>query len=199
MPTGVFIGTFDPLHGAHIGQLLRANKRFPFSHVYILVDKNPPHKPNATAWHHRIAMANLTLASFELPFEYSVQAVADSRAKELATTADYKITGIDSLIENLQDPARWELTTQWPMIVVSIPGVEKSSLEQSLAQLPPDMRSKVSYQYVSEDDVPMMNYDFETQTFVSYRVHATHLRQGRNKNLLPSATQAYMQAQRLYK
>src|SRR4029450_8936255 len=103
MSTGVFIGTFDPLHGAHIGQLLRAYKFQSFSKIHILVNKHPQHKPHTSTWQHRIAMINLTLASFNLPFEYTVQAATSPHSVEIDDLIDFKIIRLDSLIEDLKE------------------------------------------------------------------------------------------------
>ncbi len=199
MKTAAFIGTFDPLHGAHIGQLLRAHHFMPFSMIYILVDKHPSHKPHASSWQHRLKMAQLSLESFDLPFDYHVMPVENSLASNLTERVDYKITGIDSLVENLGDPKRLIFAQRWPMIVLSVPSVKKSSLMDAIAALPQKVRQTVNYSYVSETAVPMMNYDFEQQLFISERVHSAHLRSGKNTALIPPSVQRYIKEQQLYR
>jgi len=194
----VFIGTFDPLHGGHIGQLLRAYTYKPFTVAYILVDKHPAHKPHASDWKHRLAMAELTLSAFKLPFAYAVMAVDDSTASEIQEAIDYKVSGIDSLIDNLNDPQRWPLAQRWPMIVLSIPGVKQSELLATVDSLPPHIHSTIHYEYVSENAAPMMNYDFEQQRFISRRIHATHLRAGKENTLVPAVVQEYIRQHALY-
>jgi nicotinic acid mononucleotide adenylyltransferase len=193
-----FIGTFDPLHGAHIGQLLRAHRMKPFREVYIAVDKHPAHKPNASSWQHRLNMAHLTLQAYDPPFSYTILPVENSMADELVTKIDYKITGIDSLLENLQDKSRWALAQRWHMQVLSIPGESEADLIDALASLPPDVRNSISYEYVSLDDVPLMNYDFETQTFIQRRIHATNIRAGKDASLMPQSIHDYVREHNLY-
>ncbi len=193
-----FIGTFDPLHGAHIGQLLRAHRYKPFSVAYILVDKHPAHKPHASSWKHRLRMAELTLASFELPFDHMVMAVEDSTASELDVPIDYKVSGMDSLIENLGDENRWQLAQRWPMIVLSIPGMEGAALSTVVAQLPKAIQPTIRYEYVSEQDAPIMNYDFDQQAFITRRVHSTYLRTGRDNSLIPPTVREYISNHGLY-
>ncbi len=198
MATAVFIGTFDPFHGAHIGQLLRAHHYKPLTHVKILVDKHPLHKPNAAPWEHRLAMAKLTLAACELPFTYDVVAVENSMALEVQEHIDYKVTGIDSLLDNVTDRSRWPLAQRWPMIVLSIPGIPKASLDAALKTLPSEVRKSISYEYVSIAKAPGMNYDFEKRAFMFRRIHSTYIREGREKSLIPKAVQQYIRAHNLY-
>jgi cytidyltransferase-like protein len=198
MKTAVLIGTFDPLHGGHIGQALRAHRVVSFQKLYVCVDKNPAHKPNASHWEHRVRMAQLTLAAFAMPFACEVVAVEDSWARELADV-DYKITGIDSLADNLGDSARNGLAQQWPMIVMSIPGVPESMLTDALQRLPPKTRQKIAYTYADESTVPMMNYDFSTKAFVSERIHSTMVRSNGRASHIPETTQEYIRTNNLYK
>jgi len=199
MKTGVMIGTFDPLHGAHIGQLLRADKIVSFTKVYILVIKYPFHKPNATKWQHRLHMAKLTLEAYDLPFDYEVLTVENTLSQDFTHDVDYRISGIDSLLDDLADKERWVLAQRWPMIVLSIPGISQSSLDEALANLPDEAKQKIKYQYVSEKAAPMMNFDFDRQEFISERVHSTHLRGGKQDTLIPASVQAYIQERQLYK
>lgn len=197
MKTATLIGTFDPLHGGHIGQVLRAHHLVPLRKLYVGVDKNPAHKPNASHWQHRLRMAELTLAAFELPFDYEVIAIEDSRARELPPV-DCKITGIDSLVENLQDPERWSYAQRWPMVVLSIPGIASSMLTEAVEQLPPEIRRTIAYTYADENEVPMMNYDFSKNAFVSEVIHSTMVRtKGRTAHIPPSV-QEYIRINNLY-
>jgi len=152
-----FVGTFDPLHGAHIGQLLRAYTYEPFMEAVILLDKCPIHKPNATHWEHRLLIGQLTLGAAQLPFKFRLIPVESSAATEITESIDRRITGIDSLVDNLRIPERWQWVQRWPMIVLSIPGVKKSIIVEALNQLPEDERAKISYKYVSEAAVPIMS------------------------------------------
>lgn len=198
MATALFTGTFDPLHGGHIGQILRAHHAVPLSKVLILVNKQPSHKPNASSWQHRLNMAELTMNSFDLPFEYIVSSVENAFASEISETVDYKIVGIDSLVEDLGESTRWELAVKWPLIVLSIPGINIATLDRAVQALPDAVRQQLRYAYVSEAKAPMMNYDFDKQSFSTQRVHATQLRSGTNKAFIPPKVQDYIQAHHLY-
>jgi nicotinic acid mononucleotide adenylyltransferase len=193
-----FIGTFDPFHGAHVGQLLRAYQYRQFPEVNILVNEKPAHKPHASALHHRLKMAQLTLEAAKLPFTYTVRPVSSPLAPEMSGQISYKITGIDSLLEILEDPQRWAFAQQWPMIVLSVPGVDERLLTEAVKLLPGDVKPTIRYEYVSEAVAPMRNYDFDSQTFVSRRIHATYLRSGKDASLVPLSVRRYIQEQNLY-
>jgi nicotinic acid mononucleotide adenylyltransferase len=198
MSGNLFVGTFDPMHGAHIGQLLRAYKFRPFSQALILVDKNPSHKPNASNWQCRLDIAKLVFAAVDLPFRYRIMATEDSLAPESNEKIDYKVTGIDSVLDNLSDPPRWAFVQKWPMIVLSIPGIEKDELDRAIQGLPAKEGKKINFEYVSGIEAPIMNYDFGTGQFISRRVHATNIRAGEDTSLLPATAQEYISEHHLY-
>lgn len=194
----VLVGTFDPLHGAHVGQILRAHAYRPFASVDILLDKHPVHKPNVTPWEQRLVVAQLTLAACKLPFEYRVTAVEDTETSEFTQAADYKIVGIDSAINDLQSPERWARAQRCLAVVLSVPGVPESALDEALSGLPEAERAKIHYEYVSEAAVPMMNWDFEAQAFAAQRVHSTGIRAGKQGAFLPPAAREYIREYGLY-
>jgi nicotinic acid mononucleotide adenylyltransferase len=193
-----FIGTFDPAHGAHISQLLRAHQVKRFSEVYIGVDMNPAHKPYASRWQDRVAMAELTFAAYRPAFKYTIIPIENSLAVELKGKIDYKITGADSLIENLSEPERWPLAQSWPMLVLSIPNMPDAALQEALDNLPPKITRSINYEYVYEADVPIMNYDFEFGRTITRRIHATKIRAGQDGGLLPDSVQQYIDEKGLY-
>jgi len=196
--TAIFIGTFDPLHGGHIGQLLRAHHAIPLTKVFILINKDTSHKPNASSWQHRLRMAELTLAAFDLPFQYEVAAIEDSLNPGVAELIDYKVIGIDSFISDIDDHSRWDYITKWPLIVLSIPNINEWSLTEAVQSAPDALRKKLHYTYVDETEAPMMNYDFETKSFSTNRVHSTHLRAGKRQAFVPPNVQEYIEAHKLY-
>lgn len=198
MTTAAFLGTFDPFHGGHIGQLLRAHHATPLSKAYILINKHPQHKPNASSWQHRLQMTQLCMEAIDLPFDYEVIGVEGSLASDFVKPVDYKIVGIDSLIEDLADPDRWQYARRWTMLVLSIPGIPDTRLPDAITSLPQKTRQAIHYQYISESDAPMMNYDFGLKAFVSRRVHSKNLRSGENTTLVPEEVRRYAAEHGLY-
>lgn len=198
MSNAVFIGTFDPYHGGHIGQLMRAYTLVQFTKVFILVDKNPEHKPNASDWRDRLELARLAMAEFEAPFDYEIIAVENSLGSEITEHVDCKITGIDSFIDNLSDQSRWKFISKWPMVILSIPGFDDSLLEKRLDLAPEQIRNKIHYTFVRETDVPNMNYDFSTKTLGARRIHSTQIRSGGDTPFIPLAASNYIHRHGMY-
>jgi cytidyltransferase-like protein len=199
MTEAVFIGTFDPFHGAHIGQLLRAHKYKLFDRVYILVNKNPAHKPNATDWRHRVAMSEMTLEEYDPPFDYQVIPVENALSLEINKPEAFKVTGVDSLLEVLSDERRWPIAFRWPMVALSIPGAfSEADLKNAVTALPSEVGSKVRYEYVSEDMQPIMNYDFDKHEVIKRRIHSTYVRNGKENSLVPETVRDYIKKNNLY-
>ena len=198
MSTGAFLGTFDPLHGGHIGQLLRAHRALPLSKILILVDIHPSHKPNASSLQHRLKMAELTLDSLDLPFEYSIEAAKNGHLDILASKFTHRIIGVDSVISDISKQ-RWDFLTAWPMIILSIPGIPQTDLEEAIDSVPEDVRPSLTYLFVDETTAPIMNYDFRNKSFTSERVHSTDLRAGDKISSIPASTQQYIQRHNLFK
>ena len=58
---GMFGGTFDPIHLSHTKIAEAAMSQLNLDEVWLLVDKVPYKKPNATHYEHRIAMVELAI------------------------------------------------------------------------------------------------------------------------------------------
>lgn len=56
---GLFGGTFDPIHHAHIQLAIQAQEQCDLDEVWILIDKNPRSKSTSTSYLHRLAMAKI--------------------------------------------------------------------------------------------------------------------------------------------
>lgn len=63
MRLGIFGGTFDPVHAAHIAIAEAATDKFALDRVLVIPAANPPHKSGATAsFEHRFRMLQLACA-----------------------------------------------------------------------------------------------------------------------------------------
>lgn len=67
MKFGIFGGTFDPIHSAHLFVAREIRRVFSLDAVLFMVSKNPPHKTSNALTHplHRLAMVNLAVMAEE--------------------------------------------------------------------------------------------------------------------------------------
>lgn len=64
MRLGLYGGTFDPVHEAHLEVARRARDKFSLDRVLLIPNRLPPHKPGSTgaSYEHRLAMLRLAVA-----------------------------------------------------------------------------------------------------------------------------------------
>lgn len=62
MRTGIFGGTFNPIHAAHLEMAREAADAFALDRVLFIPAGNPPHKEAATPYEHRYRMVELACA-----------------------------------------------------------------------------------------------------------------------------------------
>lgn len=135
MKLGIFGGTFNPIHLAHLQVAVDARKGFDLDRVLFLPAADPPHKPVAggASFHDRLQMVELALAdqpAFEasdlearLPGKsYSVRTL--ERLQQQYPDADlYFIIGLDSF----RDFSTWynyaRIVELAHLIVVHRPGI----------------------------------------------------------------------------
>ncbi|HYP15420.1 MAG TPA: nicotinate-nucleotide adenylyltransferase [Bryobacteraceae bacterium] len=67
MRIGLFGGTFDPIHRAHIAVAAAARERFGLDYVLLVPAGNPPHKNHqiTASYAHRLCMVQLACAAHE--------------------------------------------------------------------------------------------------------------------------------------
>lgn len=131
--TGIYGGSFDPVHLGHVRTLQELQQRLPMPHVRVLPAALSPLKTRATPALHRLAMLELTLAGMpglevddrELHRpgpSYTIDTLRELRASAGASAPLVFIMGLDSF---LQLP-RWRdwrnLVGLAHLLVVSRPG-----------------------------------------------------------------------------
>ena len=118
MKIGIFGGTFDPIHNAHIAVALSARDTLALDRVLVIPAANPPHKREAAApFTHRYRMVELACRPFER-LEPSLLEAGEERSYSIRTIEKvreisdpgaelYFIIGADAFAE-ITTWHRWE-------------------------------------------------------------------------------------------
>lgn len=134
MKLGLYGGTFDPVHRAHIAIAEAARERFALDRVLLIPNRQPPHKESATgaSYDHRLAMVRLAcaghpgLAASDIENHegksYTIQTLERLRILYGATVELYFIIGADAFAEVLLWHRVQEVFRMTEFIVVSRPG-----------------------------------------------------------------------------
>lgn len=195
MKTGLFGGTFDPVHNGHIKVAQAAKSHLQLDRVIFIPSGDPPHKTgrSITDKADRLAMVRLAakeadalVSEWELNREeksYSLETVRHFQ-KEFPEDELYFIIGADSFHDL---PAWWhyrELLTACRFAVVSRPEIEEARL----------------LEWYKGDEAPPRVF-FLDNLFID--ISSTRIRQlaGEGKDisqLVPPSVLAYIQEQKLY-
>jgi nicotinate-nucleotide adenylyltransferase len=132
---GIFGGTFDPIHNAHIAIADASKERFRLDRVLVIPAANPPHKPGASApFEHRYRMVELaceghpglepSLLESGEDRSYSMRTIEKVRAGASLQDSLYFIIGADAFSE-IRTWHRWqEVVASVEFIVVTRPSAE---------------------------------------------------------------------------
>ena len=134
MKIGLFGGTFDPIHDAHLAVARAAADRFGLERVLFVPAAHPPHKAGVThaAYEDRVRMAEVACAG-EPRFEvsrleegttrsYSIDTIEKLRATLAPDDEVYFIIGADAFAE-IETWHRWrEVARAVRFVVASRPG-----------------------------------------------------------------------------
>ena len=135
MRIGIFGGTFDPIHNAHIAIAEAAKERFALDRVLVIPAANPPHKPRATTpFEHRYRMVELACAGhpgLEASLlesgedcSYSIRTIEKVCAGTSLLDSLYFIIGADAFSE-IRTWHRWQdVVASVEFIVVTRPAAE---------------------------------------------------------------------------
>jgi nicotinate-nucleotide adenylyltransferase len=159
MLTGLFGGTFDPVHNTHLAIALKAADTFSLDKVTFVPAGNPPLKPGTqTSWSDRVAMLELAVASTSDP-RFEVSRIEEPSANGGARS--YSILTIEKLLSAGSGPLafivgadafaeirkwhRWEdLVRSVEFIVVPRPGSVYSSPPGAIVHEIPSLTSPIS-------------------------------------------------------
>lgn len=131
--TGIFGGSFDPVHQGHIGTAIELQGRFPFREIRFLPAARSPLKSATSANRHRLALLQLALEGKQgLTIDdrelhrpapsYSIDTLREIRAELGPAPSLVFILGMDSFLE-LPRWKNWQHLTDYAhLLVVSRPG-----------------------------------------------------------------------------
>jgi nicotinate-nucleotide adenylyltransferase len=197
MRTGVFGGTFDPIHVGHLYLAEAAADAARLDRVLFVPMASPSHRDTHAPADHRRAMTELAIAGnprFALDVTgveqpgpaYTADTLALMRAK-YQNDALIFIAGIDSLTRS-----RWRRLDEVAallerFLVAARPGVDDSELGPVLAELPPALRERFERLDVALTDVSST----AIRTLVSKRRSIRYL--------TPDAVVRYIEEKGLYR
>lgn len=133
MKIGIFGGTFDPIHNAHLAVVDAARDTYDLDRVLLIPAANPPHKSGASAsFEHRYQMLELAICRHKAlessrleagnARSYSIHTI--EKLRELIDPDDqlYFIIGADAFAE-IRTWHRWQdVVAAVEFVVVSRPG-----------------------------------------------------------------------------
>jgi nicotinate-nucleotide adenylyltransferase len=201
MRVGVFGGTFDPVHLAHLIIAEQCREQGHLDQVWFVPAARPPHKDehSLTPFHHRVEMLALALAGHpafrvedlekERPgLSYTVDTLQEFHRLRPETDL-HLIIGADCLpdLPHWREPAR--IVELASLLIVARPGWIVWPAEQTRAALGVSGASSLRQQSVS---VPLLD--------ISSSDLRRRAAEGRSlRYLLPRAVDCYIAAHRLYR
>lgn len=213
--TGLFGGTFDPVHNGHLALARQAAEEARLDEVLFIPAADPPHKaaPGAS-YRHRVAMLetvlggsvaeekrfSVSLLEAELPFpSYTVETLYELK-RRLPNSRCYFIIGADSLL----DLHRWcqyqELLTLTRFIVISRPGIVHRIMQQALERLPGSFQPDSSgRRWFRSDGSEFLLLNNRLKKDISSTIIRAELRQGGQPREVDRRVREYIQRERLYR
>ena len=135
MRLGIFGGTFDPVHSAHIAIATAARDKFGLHRVLVIPAANPPHKKGATAsYEYRFRMVELACSGHERlepsrleageQQSYSIQTIERIRSEVGPDWRLFFLIGADAFAE-IATWRRWrDVVASVEFVVVTRPAAE---------------------------------------------------------------------------
>jgi nicotinate-nucleotide adenylyltransferase len=207
MRTGVFGGTFDPIHTGHLDVALAAKQALRLDCVQVMPARWPPHRsPPVASAAHRFAMAalavqgraGLAVSDFEMEADgpsYTSATLDRLTARGIDLTELFFIAGADAF----RDIASWKdypsILDRTHFVVVSRPGCAAPTLQHLL----PDLAGRM---IATPGEIPsrprIFLVDAPTAPVSSTAVRERLARGQSIDGLVPPAVKTYIDTQDLY-
>ncbi len=209
--TGLFGGTFDPIHHGHLDVARAALTSLRLERVLLIPSRQPPHRAAPLAAPaDRLAMLHAAVDD-ATPFEVStIELDAEGPSYTASTLDRFAARGIDTRtlcfitgVDAFADIPTWyqypALLDRCAFAVVSRPGRSVETLRTTLPQLASRMISVVANQYPTATQPSIFLIDAPTAPVSSTDVRARIARGASIAGLVPEAVSAYIDAHRLYR
>lgn len=214
--TGLFGGTFDPVHNGHLAIAGRAEEALSLDQVIFIPAADPPHKKGTGAsYGHRVAMLETALAGsddynknkkFEISLleaersapSYTVDTLLEMK-KRLGKPHYYFIIGADSLLELHLWYRYQELPGLTDFIVVARPGISLQKISQAIRRLPGPFISDKSQQQWKRPDGAEIVYLADVCKRISSSTIRMQLAQGQRPDTVDRRVLDYIFDHRLYR
>lgn len=198
--TGIFGGTFDPIHKLHLRISLSAKSALKLDKIIMVPTGHPPHKDNdkVSSFEHRIKMVELAIQNLQ---GFSVSDIENQRGMKKSYTSDtldyfaekypqdelFFIVGSDSLfdIENWKNPQN--IFNKAEIVVFHRPNISsEAELHRQMDYLRKKYRAKITQIEIASEAISSTDIRSELK--------------GGNLSIhnLPSAVKQYIKDHKLY-
>lgn len=219
--TGLFGGTFNPIHRGHLRAAREVREQFTLDRVIFIPSALPPHKTpdNLVDAAHRIRMTQdaisdhpgFSVSDIELKRTGPSYTIDTIRHFERISSPDSRlffILGIDAFLEIDTWKSYRDLFALIPFIVITRPGIGHGDVSENCGAIESYLRDRVSdgYQFLASESTlvdpvhqPVYVYGV-TPMDISSTTIRRHVRRGRSiQSLVTENVEAYIQTQGLYR
>jgi len=212
MITGLYGGTFNPIHFGHLRSAEEICERFGMNEVVFIPTANPPHKDTHDAVDpvHRLKMVGLAITGnprfslSDLEYQrrgksYSIDTVRELRRQRPNDTLAF-ILGMDAFLEIHTWHKFEEIFCECDFIVTTRPGAPKLSCQQAFPEAVRElMKKKGSGREFVHPSGRRVVFTEVTDLAISATAIRAALREGRSvRYLLPIRVLQYIQEHGLY-
>jgi nicotinate-nucleotide adenylyltransferase len=218
MKIGIFGGTFNPIHQAHLSIAEEVRRSLRLDKILFVTAGVPPHKKNRTILpaHHRLEMVRLALQDFPY-FEvsdleirrpgrsYAIDTLRTLKKAHPPGTEWFLILGLDAFLDFPSWRQAGRLLTLCHIVAVSRPGFRFLDLKrlpflesldaEPLIQL--DKRSKKIFEFQTTPGTRLILLRVKPREVSATAIRNHFWGKKRNRNILPGVVESYIMTHHL--